>query len=217
MILMIADILMIKKNAMTLRRSVLSLFGAFLFSAAVCAQPVDAATPNPEAAISFVTTLANQAIDILRQTDENDLDKREAVFRNILTEGFDLRAIGRLILGKHWRTASEKQRDDYLNLFSEYVLRTYSSMLGGYTGESFQIGQARPVGKADIEVDSRIVSPESPPVPVEWRVRMINQKYKVIDVKVEGVSMVITKRSEFASVIKNKGFDGLLNALQPRT
>lgn len=217
MILMIVDSLMIKKHVTTLRRSVLSLFGALLFSATVCAQPVEAATPNPEAAIGFVTTLANQAIDILRQTSENDLDKREAVFRDILIEGFDLRAIGRLILGKHWRAASEKQRDDYLNLFSEYVLRTYSSMLGGYTDESFQIGQARPVGKADIEVESRIVSSEGPPVPVEWRVRMINQKYKVIDVKVEGVSMVITKRSEFDSVIKNKGFDGLLVALQPQT
>ncbi len=199
------------------RRSVLTLVGVMAVATALCARPAAATAANPEVAVTFVTELATEAINILRQTEANDIEERKDVLRDILHQGFDFNAIGRLILGRHWRAASKEQRADYLRLFSEYVLRTYSSMLGGYTDERFEIGRAKPVGKADMMVDSRIVGSEGPPVVVNWRVRVINEQYKVIDVSVEGVSMVLTKRSEFSSVIKNKGFDGLLNALQPQT
>lgn len=208
---------MTKKTVLIFRRSVLSLIGALIVTTVLCARPAAAAAVDAEAATSFVTELATNAIDILRQTEAEDIEERKEVFRDILRQGFDLNAIGRLILGRHWRSATKEQRSDYLRLFSEYVLRTYSSMLGGYTDEKFEIGHAKPVGKADMMVSTQIVGSDGPPVLVNWRVRMINEQYKVIDVSVEGVSMVLTKRSEFSSVIKNKGFDGLLNALQPRT
>lgn len=210
---------MLNRPLDTFRRAFLPLFGAVVLFASGLAQAEKPASPDRdlEAAAAFVSVLANQALDILRQTTESETEKRQAIFQEVLTEGFDLRAIGRLILGKHWRSATKDQRTEYLRLFPDYIIRTYSSMLGGYSDESIQIGRARPKGKADIEVYSRILRGEGPPVPVEWRVRMINKKYRVIDVKVEGVSMVITKRSEFDSVVKNKGFDGLLEALQPQT
>jgi phospholipid transport system substrate-binding protein len=199
------------------RRSVLTLVGVMAVATALCARPAAARAANPEVAVTFVTELTTEAINILRQAEANDIEEQKDMFRDILHQGFDFNAIGRLILGRHWRTASKEQRADYLRLFPEYVLRTYSSMLGGYTDERFEIGRAKPVGKADMMVDSRIVGLEGPPVVVNWRVRVINEQYKVIDVSVEGVSMILTKRSEFSSVIKNKGFDGLLNALQPPT
>lgn len=210
---------MLKRSSKIRRRAFLVLFGALALSVTSFAQTSKAepVIRNPEAAAEFVSGIANQALDILRETTEEETEKRKEVFQDVLSEGFDLRAIGRLVLGKHWRSASKEQRSEYLRLFPQYIIRTYSSMLGGYQDESIQIGRARPKGKADIEVDSRIVRVEGPPIPVEWRVRVIDHNYRVIDVKVEGVSMVITKRSEFDSVIKNKGFDGLLEALQPHT
>ena len=211
------DQFMTRTNTLICRRSAISLIGALIVFAGLSIRPAVAATADAAAATDFVSKLANQAIEILSRTKDADVEQRKDVFRSILDQGFDLNAIGRLILGRHWRTASKEQRANYLKLFSEYILRTYSSMLGGYSDETFQIGSARPVGKADLLVDSKIVGSEGPPVVVDWRVRMINDNYKVIDVSVEGVSMVLTKRSEFSSVIKNKGFDGLLDALRPKS
>ncbi|HIF09086.1 MAG TPA: ABC transporter substrate-binding protein [Sneathiellales bacterium] len=206
------------KNLVTIsRRSTLTIFFALALLTALPVHAASSQAPDAKDAVNFVSTLAHKALGVLKETSENDLSARKTVFRDILTEGFDLKAIGRLVLGRHWRAAGAEQRTEYLHLFSEYVLKTYSSMLGGYTDEKFEIGKARPTGKADMLVESRIVRSNGPPVVVNWRVRIIGDKYRVIDISVEGVSMVLTKRSEFSSVIKNKGFDALLTALQPRT
>ena len=137
--------------------------------------------------------------------------------RQLMRQGFDLQFIGRFVLGRHWRAVSPDQQAQYQELFAEYILQTYSSHLGGYTGETLSITGARPAGSKDAIVQTRIVRPSGPPVDADWRVRARGDQYLIIDVSVEGVSMAVTQRSEFASVIKNNGFEGLLGALRART
>ncbi len=184
-----------------------------------------AATPT-EGASQFVKWLAEQAIAALRAPGMS-LEQRETVFRNLLRQGFDLPFLGRFVLGRHWRTATPEQRNDFQQVFEEYILSTYSYRLGGYAGESFTVLSARAAGSKDAMVSTRIARPSGPPVkadwrpsgpPVkaDWRVRVINGQYKIIDIMVEGVSMAVTQRCEFASVIKRNGFEGLLTALQAR-
>ena len=173
-----------------------------------------AATPT-EGASQFVKWLAEQAIAALRAPGMS-LEQRETVFRNLLRQGFDLPFLGRFVLGRHWRTATPEQRDDFQQVFEEYILSTYSYRLGGYAGESFTVLSARAAGSKDAMVSTRIARPSGPPVKADWRVRVINGQYKIIDIMVEGVSMAVTQRSEFASVIKRNGFEGLLTALQAR-
>ena len=173
-----------------------------------------AATPT-EGASQFVKWLAEQAIAALRAPGMS-LEQRETVFRNLLRQGFDLPFLGRFVLGRHWRTATPEQRDDFQQVFEEYILSTYSYRLGGYAGESFTVLSARAAGSKDAMVSTRIARPSGPPVKADWRVRVINGQYKIIDIMVVGVSMAVTQRSEFASVIKRNGFEGLLTALQAR-
>jgi phospholipid transport system substrate-binding protein len=213
----IVDHFMTVKFGIITRRFALAAFAVLFMAVSAPAQAADKVRPDADGAATFVSGLANQAIGILKESDAKDEAEKKKVFRELLSQGFDLRVIGRLILGRHWREASKEQRVDYLDLFGDYIIRTYASMLAGYNDETFEVGRARPTGKADMEVDSKIIRPEGPPIPVLWRVRMINDEFRVIDVKVEGVSMVIAKREEFDSVVKNKGMDGLLAALQPRT
>ncbi len=80
----------------------------------------------------------------------------------------------------------------------------------------FTVISARPAGSKDVVVRTRIERPSGPPIKADWRVRVIKDEYKIIDVTVEGVSMAITQRSEFAAVIKSSGFEGLLVALRAR-
>lgn len=195
------------------RRGVV-LGGLFLAGLAAYQGTSSAATPL-EGASQFVKWLAEQAIAALRAPGRS-LEQRETVFRNLLRQGFDLPFLGRFVLGRHWRTATPEQRNDFQQVFEEYILSTYSYRLGGYAGETFTVLSARAAGSKDTMVSTRIARPSGPPVKADWRVRVIAGQYKIIDIMVEGVSMAVTQRSEFASVIKRNGFEGLLTALRAR-
>ncbi len=192
------------------------LFG--LPALAVLPGPALAAANRAEVdgAAQFMRWLAGQAIAVL-QANSGSLEQRESAFRRLLAQGFDVGFIGRFALGRHWRGASAQQQRDYLQLFSEYLLATYSRRLGGYAGERFDVSGAKAKGKRDILVATRIQRPGGQAIHADWRVRVIDDHYKIIDVAVEGVSMAITQRAEFAAVVKSHGLDGLLQALRART
>ena len=90
-----------------------------------------------------------------------------------------------------------EQKASYEKLFSEWVLKTYSVRLGGYSGEHFQVLRSTPAGKNDVIVYTRISKSGGDGFDANWRVRRDGDRYKIIDIYVEGVSMAITQRSEF--------------------
>ncbi len=176
-----------------------------------------AASPEAvEGAAAFIADLAGRAISILR-SGGNKLENREARFRDLLSAGFDMPFIARFVLGKHWRKATPQQRSDYQALFTEFILQSYSRRMGGYSGETFTVAGARAAGKKDVMVKTRIVQPGGLAIKADWRVRPLNGQYKIIDIMVEGVSMAVTQRSEFNSVVRQRGIQGLLEALRART
>ena len=176
----------------------------------------ESAASSEQQAAAFITRLGDEAIGILGATDRK-LEERKARFRALFGEGFDLAFIGRFALGRYWRATSPEQRGDYQRLFKAYVLRIYSSRLGGYAGETFEVTGVKRAGEKDYLVSTRIRRPSGSPLLADWRVRVIDGAHRIIDVMVAGVSMVVTQRSEFSAVIQKHGFDGLLEALRART
>ena len=149
-------------------------------------------------------------------TDEQRQDR----FREILTETFDLPTIARFTLGRYWRIASKKQREEYVKLFEEFIVLAYSHRFKDLSGRTFTVNQSRKLNARDQLVLSEIeVEKGKPPVRVNWRVRLRDKSYRVIDVVVEGVSMSVTQRDEFAAVIRRSGgkIEGLLDALRRKT
>lgn len=178
------------------------------------AVPAAAAEKTPPAeAAKFMENLSGEALAILGAPGSS-LEKREANFRALLSRSFDFRKIGRFVLGKAWRTATPGQRDEYLSLFQEFILRTYTRRLGGYSGQVFKITKAEPMGKIDAVVVTEIGRPSGPPLKAGWRIRGKAGIYKILDVIVEGISMLATQRSEFASVVRSQGVDGLIEVLR---
>jgi phospholipid transport system substrate-binding protein len=166
-------------------------------------------------ASKFIRSLGDQAIRVM-QSQQMPLDAREAQFRKLLAEGFDIDFISQFALGRAWQTATPDQRSSYRQLFGEYILKVYSSRFGGYSGETLTIVSERSAGQQDTVVATRIDRPGAPPIQAEWRVRLAGNNYKIIDVMVEGISMAATQRSEFAAVVKRDGLDGLINMLDLR-
>lgn len=174
------------------------------------------ATTHDSDEAAFIRSLANQAVEVLR--DESlPLESREVRFRDLLQDGFAIGKIGRFVVGKYWRQMAPEQQDDYLELYGEWVLKTYSSRLGGYSGQTFEIIKSVTTDKGDVFVSSRIKHPDyAAPIRVDWRVRNIDGKPKVIDIVVEGISMLVTQRSEFSAVLAKNGIEGLLDTMRLR-
>ena len=169
-----------------------------------------------EVAAQFIDRLGNQAIETLRSPNLT-LEQREARFRGLLAEGFDLAFIGRFVLGKYWRRATPGQQSEYLALFGEFVLHTYSARFEGYVGETLKVVGTRQANDKDVVVRTRIDRPSNPPIVTDWRVRATGNRYRIIDVMNKGISMAVTQRSEFAAVVQRDGIEGLLSVLRART
>ncbi len=166
-------------------------------------------------AAELVENMAEQAIGTLRST-EGDLASREARLRGILAQNFDMDAIAKNAMGRYWNRATEEQRRSYVAAFSSFVVATYTRRFGGYAGEELKIVSEREAGRGDVLVGTQIARAGGPPIEAEWRVNVDGGPAKVVDVLVENVSMAVTQRAEFASVIRRHGVDGLIQVLQAR-
>lgn len=184
--------------------------------------PVDMAQAQAVARVEagqakrFIADLGAQAINVLR-ADGHTIEQREAIFRDMLMRKFSMPFIGRFVLGRYWQSATIDQQEEYLALFSEFVLRNYASMLGGYAGETFEVLNAAEAGKSDMIVSSRVSGGGREPIGVDWRLRMIDGQPQIIDVSVGGISMSITQREEYSALVQRNGMAGLIEALRART
>jgi phospholipid transport system substrate-binding protein len=174
------------------------------------------AAVSADAAQQMIQEIGTQVLAILR---DQGLDNQQKFDRLVaLLDGpIDLELIARLILGRHWRSASEAQRTEYLELFRAFALDNLASRLHVYDGQDFEIVGAQAVNERDAVVATRVTGGGRPPLKVDWRVRERDEGGLVaIDVIVEGVSLIVTQRSEFSAVIERQGMDGLLAELRQR-
>jgi len=156
-------------------------------------------------ASDFIRSMATRAIGVLKDTAGGDKQKREAEFRGIFRDNFDIAAIGQFVLGIHWRNATEAQRAEFLKEFENYVVRTYAERLSEYSGEQLEVGRAQEQGEKQF-VDSVIRRPNgAPPIRIVWEVEKRGGGFKVVDLKIENVSMSQTQRSDFGSYVSQNG------------
>lgn len=173
----------------------------------------NAAAVSP--AESFVDKLAQEGIGFLGNAEMSD-EARRAQFKKLLDRNFDMDTIARFSLGTYWREANGAQRTEYLKLFKSMIVDVYSARFSDYKGQSLEVRGSRAEGEKDVLVTSYIVEDNGSEVRVDWRVRKRDSGYKVVDVIVEGVSMALTQRSDFSSVIQRGGgkIDALLEHLR---
>lgn len=153
-----------------------------------------------------VKKIGEEAIGFLSNDTLSSHDKARE-FRRVMDANFDMERIGRFVLGKNWRDANAKQQREYQKLFNDLIVRIYSKRLDNYQGQQFEVTDAQPIGRNDILVKSYIIPPSGAKINVDWRMREIGGRYKVIDIIIEKVSMSLTQRSEFSSIIQRGGGD----------
>lgn len=157
-----------------------------------------------QAAHKFVSDMGKDAIGFLSNDKLSSGQKKDS-FEKLLNHKFDMDTISRFALGRNWKTATPDQRKEYKKLVNDMIVDVYSTRFNDYQGQSFAVKSSKPTGKRDYLVSSLIVPAQGSKVKVDWRVRDKNGQLKIIDVVVEGVSMTLTQRSEFSSVIQRGG------------
>ena len=165
---------------------------------------------------AFVKQLGDRTIEVLSNESYSPEDRMKH-YRELLRDGFAVNTIARFALGRYWRRATPEVREEYLALFQEFVLDIYSKRLNGFSGETFAVLKSQTVNESDTMVSTEISSVDSPPIRVDYRVRSQEGTLKIVDVLVEGISLIVTQRSEFASVISRDGLVGLMDKLRQYT
>jgi phospholipid transport system substrate-binding protein len=166
-------------------------------------------------AIKYIENIGQQAINILK-TPIEDLKTRELLFEKMLNNHFDKKLIHRAVLGKSSKGASEEELRRFGKAFDKHIIKVYASQLGVYSNQLFIIDKAFKKGKKDTIVSSHIEHETAPPLRIDWRLRDRGKGTKIIDIAIEGVSLLATKRADFGASIKKGGLHALIIDLETK-
>src|SRR5438128_5842446 len=196
-----------------MRRSLLTGLFVLFATASMAAAPI----VNPADAVAFMNNLWDRAVEVLN--NKTDPMIRQARFRELFHTDFDCPGLARFVLGRYWRSASEEEQQEFVKLFGDYVVFVYTARLSNFGGEALKVRGSRSDGDGVI-VSTDVISPgAASPMKIDWRLVTDNGAYKISDLIVEGISMAVTQRSEFASVVQRNGgqLGGLIAMMREKT
>lgn len=169
----------------------------------------------------LVRQTTQEVLSLLRDEGEQIKDDPQAIFQLIRKEvlpHFDFRLMSRLVLARHWRGASEAQRERFVEEFRQLLVRTYGSSLLKYSGQEVRYLPMQSSGSDDprVTVKTEILQSNGPSIPLDYKLHRTDSGWKVYDVTVDGASLVLNYRSQFSSEISREGLDGLIQRMAER-
>jgi phospholipid transport system substrate-binding protein len=203
------------------RRNVLSL-GAGIAAVALvgpglAVASLPAAAEQNSAAAELIQRTAGQVLDLVMTRTGA---ARQAGILRVLQTDFDLDYMARTSLGVHWNQASPEQRERFLKVAANAEAHAYARRFGSYGGQTLTVDRAMPVSRGDgiSVVSSKLSQTDDEPLTIQWEVRNGGQGSRIVDVRVGGVSMVVTRRAEYNSFIQAHGgnVEPLIDELEAR-
>jgi len=177
-----------------------------------------AASIGPDELIKQTSEKVLKTLEDNKEVYKKDPDKIYQLVNDIILPHLDFRAMSKLALGKNWRNANEQQQERFVEAFKTMLVRTYSKSLTEYTGQQIEFLPYRPPeeGRHTVEVKTQIKQDTGPAIPIDYRLRIKDNIWKVYDIKIDGISLVTNYRNSFASDIRKVGMDGLIDKLREK-
>ena len=168
---------------------------------------INAQSSNYSDEEKFVSTFTEEAISILSNDSINDSEKTKA-FTSLVMSSIDLPLISKFVLARSWKESSDDQKQRYLIAFKDYFVNSYANKLDQYSGEKIDIIDSEEAGKYVI-VNSNIVREGTDTLKINLKWRLLNRdgQIKIIDLNIEGISLIIAQREEFQSFLANNNYD----------
>ena len=171
---------------------------------------------GPEELVQKVTEEVMSSIKSDKKLAAGDKQRAMKLAEEKVLPYIDFEEATRLAVGRAWSQANPEQKKKLVAEFRNMLVRTYSNAIEAYEGQTLKVLPSRG-GKQDAKdeatVRTQFVRAGGKPLPIEFQMRKNGQDWKVYDIQVEGISLVLTYRSEFDSVVKQEGIDGLIKRL----
>jgi phospholipid transport system substrate-binding protein len=179
---------------------------------ALVARVSSAQDPSPDALIKSIT---HDVIAIIRgDSDTRDLAKIARLVEAAIVPHFDLARMTQLAMGRNWRLASPEQQQTLIEKFKMLLVHTYSASLTLYRNQNIEFDSLHAVPpETDVTVRSVVKQPGTAPIHIDYAMEREPAGWKVCDVNIDGISLVITYRDTFASQVREQGVAGLIKAL----
>lgn len=165
-------------------------------------------------AVEVVKNGTNQVISLLKENPANAQVRREGI-RSIVDNYFDFAEMGKRALGPHWRTLSAQQRQDFTQVFSQFLFNRYIDGIEKYTNERISYSQNKLQGNYAL-VEAAVTGGEGGPVVLDYHLLNENGTWKVYDVEIEGVDLIANYRSQFNSILASNSFNDLMRRLKEK-
>jgi phospholipid transport system substrate-binding protein len=158
--------------------------------------------------------------EVLERKEELKESPQEiyALVEKHVLPNFDFEYMARLVLGKHWKKASEEEQQGFIQAFRELLVRTYATALLNYSGQEVEYPDFKlEPGSDKVTVPTLVFASEgSQPIPINYSLHLVDGEWKVYDVKVEGISLVLNYRSSFSSLIRQHQISGLIERINQK-
>jgi phospholipid transport system substrate-binding protein len=165
----------------------------------------------------FVENLGKQVVEKVSNINLSE-NERIVNFRNLYLDAFDNYYISRFVLGQYWKRLDSNMRKQFVESFNDYIVTTYAPKFKGWEG-TFKATDSL-LENNYYNVKMNVLNKDGPTLQFMWKIYLDkNKNFKILDVNIDGVSMLVTQRAEFMSVIKNnpKGVIGLIEAMEKKT
>ena len=165
----------------------------------------------------FLEKLGKQVVEKVSNTDISDIERYNN-FKQLYLSSFDNYYISRFVLGRYWKTIDKGIQKQFVDSFNKYIVATYAPKFKGWEGTFKAVDSLLENNYYNVKMD--ILNEDGPTLKMMWKMYLNkNKEFKILDVNIDGVSMLVTQRAEFLSVIKNhpNGVVGLIDAMNKKT
>ena len=165
---------------------------------------LEAKSPRIKTAEALAITIFQNIFEIMSMAS-TEMKKRKALV-NLFDKHADVPIIARAVLGSPWRQLNTGDRSNFIQAFRQYLAKKYTAQFSEFLGAKMMIEKSRDSGgKAGVMVETRLLMPGSSPIKVGWQVSDASGIFKMVDVKIEGVSLLTTERGEIRNQLSKEG------------
>lgn len=161
-----------------------------------------------------VAKLQATLLKIMKEGEKLGYQGRYKVITPIVETTHDLPAIARIAVGRYWKALTKEQRDQFTNTFKELSHSTYAGRFTSYSGEQFSLISEKSLKRNRKLVQTRFTKADGEEIRFNYVLHQVNGQWKIINIMVNGVSDLALKRTEYGGILKNDGYETLLEKLR---
>ena len=170
---------------------------------------------SPAAPESVIRSATNSVVERLEANPDlsRDPGRLFAMVNDVVLPHFDFNRIARRVLGKYWRRASDDQKRQFISEFQTLLVKTYAVAVASYNYEGIDYRPPKARSETETSVPTEVTGNGSSGIPITYELHLVDGSWKVYDIVVDGVSLSLTYRNDFRSLVRQQGIDALIERL----